>query len=91
MTHVQPFTCFAAPGCERALTVPASAPTPPPPAAAPGTVQFDCACGKLLRVKAEYAGRLTRCPECGAQTTVPERETNGAGKARIRPDRKTAG
>jgi len=35
------------------------------------TIKFDCPCGKTLRVPASAAGRMARCPSCGATSEVP--------------------
>lgn len=37
-------------------------------------IEFDCPCGKALRVADEYAGRKVKCPACGAVGFVPEPE-----------------
>jgi DNA-directed RNA polymerase subunit RPC12/RpoP len=34
-------------------------------------IEFACDCGKLLRVKDEYAGRRVHCPACGVRLVVP--------------------
>jgi hypothetical protein len=34
-------------------------------------MQFRCKCGKLLQAKEEYAGRVTRCPECQSEIPIP--------------------
>jgi uncharacterized membrane protein YhaH (DUF805 family) len=36
-------------------------------------IDFSCACGRLLRVPDDAAGRQARCPACGQTTTVPGR------------------
>jgi RNA polymerase sigma factor (sigma-70 family) len=42
------------------------------PAAAPAPVSFPCpGCGKLLKVKAELAGRKVKCPQCGRAVLIP--------------------
>lgn len=88
------------PACERVLNVPAGngAPAPPRPAAAPpppaDAIRFACSCGKQLRVKAEFAGRMTRCPDCNTQFTIPAAGGGTAAppaKARLRPDLPPAG
>jgi hypothetical protein len=97
------------PGCGEPQTVPtAEAPAraappraaPPraaakPPAVPAGMVRFTCTCGKQMQARAEYAGRPTQCPGCGAEVLIPDAEEadNGAG-SRIRaskPEPKRAG
>jgi hypothetical protein len=34
-------------------------------------IQFPCSCGRQLQAAEEHAGRLVKCPACGAETTVP--------------------
>ncbi len=34
-------------------------------------VRFTCECGKELQAKEEYAGRQTKCPECGRNMVIP--------------------
>ena len=35
-------------------------------------INFGCpGCGKTLRVGDENAGKLARCPDCGAVATIP--------------------
>ena len=34
-----------------------------------------CECGRQLQAKDEYAGRRTRCPDCGRELTLPGPET----------------
>lgn len=34
-------------------------------------IKFNCACGKTLQVKDEFAGRRVKCPACSAVATVP--------------------
>jgi hypothetical protein len=34
-------------------------------------IQFTCSCGRKLQAKDEHAGRTVRCPDCGAESTVP--------------------
>jgi hypothetical protein len=58
-------------------------------------VRFVCECGKQMQARAEYAGRLTKCPACGSQVPIPDSdETDGApdheAPARIRADRPAA-
>lgn len=39
-------------------------------------IEFRCSqCGRLLRTGDDTAGRMAQCPECGAQTPVPELES----------------
>jgi RNA polymerase sigma factor (sigma-70 family) len=43
------------------------------PAPAPAFVSFTCGnCQKHLRVKAEWAGKKVKCPQCGSGVPVPE-------------------
>lgn len=35
-------------------------------------ITFSCQCGKTLQASEEHAGRLTRCPGCGRELTIPE-------------------
>lgn len=35
-------------------------------------IDFECACGKKLKSKDDYAGKKTKCPVCGAVLTVPQ-------------------
>jgi RNA polymerase sigma factor (sigma-70 family) len=42
------------------------------PAAAPAPVSFPCpGCGKLLKVRAELAGRKVKCPQCDRAVLIP--------------------
>jgi hypothetical protein len=34
-------------------------------------IQFTCSCGRKLQAKEEHVGRRVKCPECGAEATVP--------------------
>jgi len=34
-------------------------------------IQFRCECGRLLQAKEELAGRLTRCPTCDREFSIP--------------------
>src|SRR5689334_6938922 len=93
------------PGCGEPQTVPdAEAPArPAAPRAAPkapavpaGMVRFACTCGKQMQARAEYAGRPTQCPGCGAEVLIPggEEESGRDNGARIRagkPEPKRAG
>jgi hypothetical protein len=36
------------------------------------TIRFTCDCGKLLQAQEEHAGRLTRCPACGRELSIPQ-------------------
>jgi hypothetical protein len=67
------------PVCGQVLTIP-SVRTPMPPArpapgptkpAAPEMIHFSCDCGKQIQARAEYAGRRTKCPECGEAMVIP--------------------
>jgi RNA polymerase sigma factor (sigma-70 family) len=45
---------------------------PAEPAAAPASGSFRCSgCGKLLKVKAELAGKKVKCPQCGQAVRIP--------------------
>ncbi len=35
------------------------------------TIEFECQCGKRLRVKDEHAGKKVKCPACGEPLVVP--------------------
>jgi len=35
-------------------------------------IQFHCQCGKLLQASEDLAGRLTRCPACDAEFSIPQ-------------------
>jgi hypothetical protein len=35
-------------------------------------IDFECPCGKKLKSKDEFAGKRTKCPQCGAGLTVPQ-------------------
>jgi hypothetical protein len=48
-------------------------------------VEFRCDCGKLLRVKDEYAGRQGTCPACGELLDVPAAEGGGRGAILVSP------
>lgn len=43
-------------------------------------VQFRCSCGKVLKAKAEYAGRILKCPKCEAKIRVPAPSGTSAAK-----------
>jgi prepilin-type processing-associated H-X9-DG protein len=34
-------------------------------------IRFACECGKELQAREEYAGRITRCPDCGREFPIP--------------------
>jgi hypothetical protein len=34
-------------------------------------IHFTCACGKALHAKEDYAGQMTRCPQCGRDLPIP--------------------
>jgi hypothetical protein len=34
-------------------------------------IEFPCECGQPLQAQDEHAGRLTRCPKCGREVTIP--------------------
>lgn len=38
-------------------------------------IEFDCACGKLLRVDDESAGKRAKCPACLSLSNVPDLAT----------------
>jgi hypothetical protein len=37
-------------------------------------IQFTCSCGSRLQAAEEHAGRRIKCPDCGAEMTVPPAE-----------------
>ena len=37
-------------------------------------IEFWCDCGRRLRVRPDYVGRRTDCPDCGASLVVPDRD-----------------
>jgi hypothetical protein len=39
-------------------------------------IQYTCPCGRRLQAREEHAGRLARCPACGAETSVPTTDTD---------------
>ncbi|HLA86345.1 MAG TPA: hypothetical protein VJL29_16285 [Thermoguttaceae bacterium] len=45
------------------------------------TIRFACSCGRQWAVGKEYAGKKTKCPDCGAGLTVP----NGSPAAAAAP------
>jgi hypothetical protein len=82
-------------GCDTALTVPDAAEEAPRPpargsASAGGMVRFNCEeCGKAMQARAEYAGRVTKCPNCGLQQPIPgkKEEDETPMPARIQAER----
>lgn len=44
-------------------------------------IDFECACGKKLKSKDEYAGKKTKCPVCGAALLVPQTAAKQAAAA----------
>src|SRR4051794_8802593 len=38
-------------------------------------IRVQCECGRQLQARDEYAGRRTRCPDCGRELLIPELET----------------
>jgi hypothetical protein len=51
-------------------------------------IQFNCSCGKSIKVDDANAGRRVRCPECGSEVVAPDstedeapRQTATSGKA----------
>ncbi len=72
------------PNCGKTLTIPSrsgdpvrvaaarSDSRPAAPAPADGYIRFNCACGKAMQAKAQYAGRLARCPGCGDNVFIPK-------------------
>lgn len=75
------------PICELPLTIPglilpqptpaAYLPPPPPipePAADPGLIEVRCTkpgCGRVIRVRSQFAGKTGKCPACGTAVKVP--------------------
>jgi hypothetical protein len=50
-------------------------------------IDFPCPCGQVLQAQDEHAGRLTRCPKCGREVTIPGvRPAPQAVTGRRRPD-----
>jgi prepilin-type processing-associated H-X9-DG protein len=47
-------------------------------------IEFNCTCGKALQAEDQYAGRLTRCPQCGSEQPIPGR--GGAIQSDTPPD-----
>ncbi len=37
-----------------------------------GYVRFACSCGKRIKMPGRYAGRLGKCPQCGAKVRIPK-------------------
>ena len=35
-------------------------------------ISFSCDCGKTLLAHEKYAGKRTKCPECGAILRIPD-------------------
>jgi prepilin-type processing-associated H-X9-DG protein len=35
-------------------------------------IRFSCECGKRLQAREQYAGQVTRCPDCGKEVSIPE-------------------
>ena len=53
-----------------------AAQTPAGSEAESGPLSFPCPmCGKMLKVKAELAGKKVKCPQCGKPLVVPETQT----------------
>lgn len=67
------------PSCGKSLVVPQPgySPEPAPQPAAPGIIEFSCACGQSMQAQTEYAGRPTKCPGCGQIVTIPQASTPG--------------
>src|SRR5262245_8398740 len=36
-----------------------------------GYVEFNCSCGRKLRVREEFAGKKGQCPSCGQTLDIP--------------------
>jgi hypothetical protein len=58
-------------------------------------IRFTCSCGRELQANDEYAGRLTRCPDCSAELRIPNastdvRERTARDDAPRRPQRRMA-
>jgi hypothetical protein len=49
-------------------------------------ITFPCACGRTLRVKADHAGKRTRCPGCREPVLIPDPEARTRPRARA-PER----
>jgi hypothetical protein len=49
-------------------------------------IEMPCTgCGQTLRVADEHAGKMARCPKCGAVVTVPTGETAATAIPRLEP------
>lgn len=75
--------------CGTRVTVPKPAPPPPPDEEEVLLVEVRCPnrkCGRVIRVRAAFAGRTGKCPACATAVTVPELE----GAAAPQPVRKPA-
>jgi hypothetical protein len=53
-------------------------------------IEFPCACGQVLQARDEHAGQLTRCPQCGRETTIPAIAPAPAAPPPPRPEAVTA-
>jgi hypothetical protein len=82
------------PGCQKIHIAQAPARTEPAlaqPARAelapqqPAMLRFNCSCGQLMQVKAEYAGRATKCPGCGKTLTIPGAAARDEASVQPRP------
>jgi len=47
-------------------------------------IRFTCDCGKQLQAKAAFAGKATRCPECGEKVDIPDAEEDDRREAKGR-------
>lgn len=64
------------PGCGKVVAIPAgngevAAGAPPQKAAAGTSPVVTCKCGKKIATKAEWAGKVIKCPGCGEKVKVP--------------------
>ena len=41
---------------------------------ADGFIRTTCTCGKIIEVSRQYAGRVVRCPACGGNVAIPNRD-----------------
>jgi membrane associated rhomboid family serine protease len=37
-----------------------------------GHIRFTCTCGRRMKVPSRYAGRVGKCPQCGARVRIPQ-------------------
>jgi hypothetical protein len=49
-------------------------------------VEIWCNCGRVLKVKSEYIGRRTFCPDCGSDWVIPDHEAALRAQLKLPPD-----